>query len=671
MASENMINFRLLAFSIVLISSLLFLSGCIVSVYSQTTHVPSETTQSQASFYSYFSLQQIEVGQPLSQQPDAPAVFHIASAGKVANKGQQSPAASIPQANYDEQLGLTFTQSFTSLAYNVTAVAQSDTYGYGPAYLLNGLTDLGYWYQVGLAWNWPYSSGGYNAGFRFFYEVFNAGGSSIFPTSGGGGLTSFSGPVNAGDSMLLNLYFSGGNVVMYAYDWNTRASAWETYSAEGATVFQGSPSSTSNSNGFFTGLMTEWYHTSPYYGDEGRVTFTDYTLAKTSAWMWIDEYYSVPANLLFFESTPSPVIYTSHPETLQSFSSHGTAEYSNAYEFVTGSQGISITSISLLPAGRSALLSSSNEFVVSYTLLGELQTAYAQNGALSLSTDSGTLVSISGASNGSTSSEKWVLNSRVSPVSVVSGSNVTLYYYDVLLQAVSYTVSGGGTPANPILSYSSSPPTASSQGSQTITVLSLSGTPQTIWVSRGSTVSVSDSISGGSSERWSTGTSEWVISTSYQLPSPIVYYHQYLVSFQFKDSTGVKVITPVSFQILVNDYSVISVPNFELWLDSGSRFQIYTVMWENVDVKSTDNATYTVNAPLNEVILCRIYDARLVVSDYLGIPISGARVMFTLTNGTIVYSTTGSDGSVNLSMIPLGTFRASVSNLGTTTMVLG
>jgi hypothetical protein len=37
----------------------------------------------------------------------------------------------------------------------VTAVAQTDaSSGYGPAYLLNGLTDKGYWYQVGLAWNW-------------------------------------------------------------------------------------------------------------------------------------------------------------------------------------------------------------------------------------------------------------------------------------------------------------------------------------------------------------------------------------------------------------------------------------------------------------------------------------------------------------------------------------
>ena len=63
-------------------------------------------------------------------------------------------SSSIPPANYDEQLGTTFTQNFASITYNVTAVAQSDTNGYGPAYLLNGLGSTGYWYQVGISYDW-------------------------------------------------------------------------------------------------------------------------------------------------------------------------------------------------------------------------------------------------------------------------------------------------------------------------------------------------------------------------------------------------------------------------------------------------------------------------------------------------------------------------------------
>ena len=82
-------------------------------------------------------------------------------------------------------------------------------------------------------------------------------------------------PVNQGDTILLTLSFANGNVVMEGTDQNTGAQAQKTYSAVGATSFIGNLSATANSNGFFTGLMTEWYHSSPYYGDEQKVTYID------------------------------------------------------------------------------------------------------------------------------------------------------------------------------------------------------------------------------------------------------------------------------------------------------------------------------------------------------------------------------------------------------------
>jgi len=43
-----------------------------------------------------------------------------------------------------EQLSTGFTRDFTFLSHNLTAEAQSDaSSGYGPAYLLNGLTYIG------------------------------------------------------------------------------------------------------------------------------------------------------------------------------------------------------------------------------------------------------------------------------------------------------------------------------------------------------------------------------------------------------------------------------------------------------------------------------------------------------------------------------------------------
>ncbi len=161
----------------------------------------------------------------------------------------------LPAANYDEQLGEVFLQSLKGITYNVTATVQTDSNGYGPAYLLNGLTPAGYWYQVGLSYNWPYTSaqgGGYESGFQMLYETFDPSGNSIFPTDGGGGNESFSGVVHANDVVLLSLTFSGNNVAMSAHDWSTGASASESYTAKGSTSFVGGLS-----GGYFTGLMTE------------------------------------------------------------------------------------------------------------------------------------------------------------------------------------------------------------------------------------------------------------------------------------------------------------------------------------------------------------------------------------------------------------------------------
>jgi hypothetical protein len=155
-------------------------------------------------------------------------------------------AQSVYAYPYDEQVGVTFAQDFYGLAFNVTAVAytdpQWDASGVGPAYLVNGLTNLGYWYQVGLSYNWPHQSGGVNPGFNMSYEVFRSDGVSIDPYNGGGGLQNFTGTVHPGDFVLLSLSFSSSFVVMRAMDWQTRAVSSHSYPAYG-NVFKGLKSS--------------------------------------------------------------------------------------------------------------------------------------------------------------------------------------------------------------------------------------------------------------------------------------------------------------------------------------------------------------------------------------------------------------------------------------------
>jgi hypothetical protein len=254
-------------------------------------------------------------------------------------KGVRSFGGSI--VDYDEQIGNTFAQSFTSMAYNVTAVAQVDSDGCGPAYLLNGLSNVGYWYQVGLSYDWNCAT----SGFTMAYEVFDSSHVSIFPTSGGGGTLSYTGAVNSGDLVLLNLYFGigsfTGEVVMYSYDWNTGAYASETYSNEGASYFAGL-SNEANANGFFTGLMTEQYHSSPYYGSEQFVAYSDQQYALSSAWQWIDEYNIATNQSLFYSASDSPVAFDNFHQ-LHEFSSNGATEFADAYVLDTGADPVSIS----------------------------------------------------------------------------------------------------------------------------------------------------------------------------------------------------------------------------------------------------------------------------------------------------------------------------------------
>ena len=476
------------------------------------------------------------IGSAYAQLVSTPTIRHMQSALlPIAAPGSSFQNTVLP-ARYDQQLGMTFVEDFVSLAYNVTAVDQTDPYGYGPAYLLNGLSNRGYWYQVGLSYNWPYAGiSGYNQGFAFNYQVFAPNQSAVYPRNGGGGLQAFSGPVNSGDKVLLVLSFYEDVVVMYAEDWNTSAYAMQVFSAEGAEYFEGSPYEPANYNGFFTGLMTEWYHPQPYYGDQCKATYSNDDFALSAAWMWMDEYdpYNYSWTGAWFSNTVGPVDFSQNSTQLHSFTFGGIIESCNAYEFNTGSIIPLPTSITLIPASQTVPLSGSNDFAVWYVLHGRQMATHARGGTLTLSADNGTYVVVSGISSGSSSTESWVLNSHASNVTVASGSDVTSVYYDLLAQLASYTVSGGGNPPDVTITYYTAPEDASSQHALTRMDVSIpSSTYQTIMVARGSTVSMPSSISNNSQERWAmNGSSTWTITSANQMPARIVYQRQFLLSF--------------------------------------------------------------------------------------------------------------------------------------------
>lgn len=378
----------------------------------------------------------VAVGSPVShpnKELFAPAIARTPPTGKglgrALNLGSNPPAV-----NWDEQLGLTISQDSASLAYNVTAVEQTDSYGYGPGYLLNGLTDKGDWYQVGVSFDWPLDGGGYANGFAFLFEVFNSTGSSVFPSGGGGGLANYTGTINPGDQILLSLNFSNGLVIMSSRDWGTGARASANYTSYGSAVFIGLQTPT-NQKGYFSGLMTEDYHVQPYVGTEASVEYINPYVGLDAASMWIDEYNPITNQTLF--SGANPDLPYSNPNQLLYYSLNGTSEASNAYEFITGSNvlvGITI-SFSIVGGGSTFLAPK-----LTYTTNSAIQTATLTTAPKLYFMDQGTTWAVTDPLNGSTSSERWI--------SSVSGGNVSTSQTFVLTFTHQFLVSFGTTPSN-------------------------------------------------------------------------------------------------------------------------------------------------------------------------------------------------------------------------------
>jgi hypothetical protein len=193
----------------------------------------------------------------------------------------------IPAQFYDQQQSLAYATPNlgNSISIQVPAITQpSDILEGGQSYLLNGLTNTGYWYQWGVGEDdYPNLPTGE---FYMVYEVFNPNSTLQSPSS----YVEFSGgSVNEGDEILLTMQIESGQVVMTATDEDTGATAHYSYNTEGATQFIGTPNGPANNKGFFTGLMSEQYFTKPTWYRLGTqiVTYTPTTQSQTAppAWM--------------------------------------------------------------------------------------------------------------------------------------------------------------------------------------------------------------------------------------------------------------------------------------------------------------------------------------------------------------------------------------------------
>jgi hypothetical protein len=442
------------------------------------------------------------------------------------------------------------------LAYNVTAVQQTDpTAGTGPAYLLNGLSDVGYWYQVGVSWNWnPGTSPG--TGFDMLYEVFNTTGGSIFPSNGGGGLQAFSGAVNNGDTVLLSMYFSPAlGVVMSAKDYNTGASASQTYSSEGASEFIGLTSS-SNSNGFFTGLMTEWYHASAYYSNEAKVVYSNSTFGLSGGIMWADEFTVPNLQPLFGQE----LTYTfQEPLLAQGFSSNGVTAYANAYVFVTGTMNVVPLTVTYSVSGGGIGYSPPT---LSFTFNGAAEGTPFSVPSVTFYVDSGTKWGFSNQLSGSTSSERWQ-SAQLYGGTATSAQTISLVYYHQYSVLFAFSVLDGGS--------GYSPPTV------TFTQFGIKQTSQLakLWADAGGSYSYPPQLPGSTSdERWSSQSNSGVVSSTATVNGS--YYHQYQISFSYSTTGGGSPTPPTLISTQFGSAFSVGLTTAPVgnWLDSGAHYSV-------------------------------------------------------------------------------------------------
>lgn len=145
---------------------------------------------------------------------------------------------------------------------------------------------------------------------------------------------------------------------------------------------------------------------------------------------------------------------------------------------------------------------------------------------------------------------------------------------------------------------------------------------------------------------------------------------QYQVLIAVKDSTGTDTLTPGNVRLNVSGVSQ-TVTGDELWVDSGSTLSVTGIAWHGADVALAAPAQYTVTSQTTVTVNARVYDATIVVRDPFGLAVGGANAAITLANGTTVHTATAGDGSIFLRMIPLGTYRGTVTNLGLSSSISG
>jgi len=202
------------------------------------------------------------------------------------------------------------------------------------------------------------------------------------------------------------------------------------------------------------------------------------------------------------------------------------------------------------------------------------------------------------------------------------------------------------------------------------------GLAQSTWLMEGSTVNISAptvvNISTGSRVMFNGWAGDVVSSApivSLKMDRPLsieaTWRTQHLLSLSFRDKAG-RIVSP-NWVKLSGPSGVLNLTSYEAWVDEG-EWKIERVWYKGVDVRPILDASYDVSKPVVTDVSTEVYDAKMVLKDALGIPISNTLVNWKITfpDGTTESKTTetSGDGTLIIPSVPKGECEVKVSYLG-------
>ena len=236
--------------------------------------------------------------------------------------------------NVYEYLGLTYGQNSNHLAVNVTATGQNTT---ETAYVLEGLTNIGYSYKAEVLWCDTICPG-----FEGNLNLWEANGTNrLYATQ--------KWPLAADhDNVLLSLNFTtGGNIDMRTKDWRTNENLTFTMSAYGANTFIGLNANTADNNGYFSGLETWQHFSAPSASNAREAVYDESRYPVMASWVWISEYDYTTSGYIFYNKVGA----NNSPTQFQYYPMSGTAQASNANTFATSVADVPGPTVTIQPVG--------------------------------------------------------------------------------------------------------------------------------------------------------------------------------------------------------------------------------------------------------------------------------------------------------------------------------